>query len=932
MKAKFKKLWVRISQTFYNLKGKSRVLWVHTKNKGTLIVTNLKERFKNLFKQIKNRIFQTALTIKDKSKQLWDQTRNRVFQTALTIKELYKRNKTDILWTIVLLLVTWMWFGISSECHSWFDAYNKKKLWVTKLYILMDKNTLFNVPICFFLFRGFYLWCKKIWKDKDFRIFRFPIIISSILIIYDSSKYVYYAKIWHGIDYGQFVMFLLVLALLVMLAKGIFYLFKKNKNQPTTKTNSNYVSRGFTNDDTDKTDIPENLKIYVSTIVEKLMETQIDNHSFAIGITGEWGSGKTTILEAIEKKIKEIKDKTDIVKFNPWMCRTPEQVTHDFFASLRHQLSKKHSTLSKSINEYAEIINELTIQPHSVLGFQVPSFNKKKSLFETKKELSEKFKKLPNPIVVFIDDLDRLERDEVFEVLRLIRNTGDLSNVIYIAAFDKEYVSCILEDKNIKDATSYLEKIFQVEIPLPKVDDFSIWKTLLKDLSEQDYSYNKIISEWVDNTFKNDDRELIIRVLGNYRRVNRFARIFMLNLNYGYNNEKLRNELNKEDLFWLVLLQMYDMRTYVKLKNEPYCLLYFDNNKYKLKKGILFDNAVKNDRQSISCEPFWDKETPEILDRLFNSRNNLYIKILEEKGLRYYENYNKYFSLSVSPFKLSFSEINGLFSNEANAEKLVDTWIQNKYSNSILFQFNQINIDIIKNDKNKLKVFIEAILFYGMKSNTTSQIKNLLQENLFQGQETKEFVSELVYSWIEKKVEESNTLKNLSYLLNSLYLTTSYDSDGHEIENQPLVITNDKIEETLLKIMTLYLNKHPELTAIDIMKEKGEFPEIFANCCVNDIYDARCGDPEGRSFKQIAFDLVIHHFETKESKPSITEYESAYKELFAIKDVEDEEYYYAVEEHDYKMLERFGNSFEKKLNEFKQRCFSTDPKVQESAN
>ena len=86
---------------------------------------------------------------------------------------------------------------------------------------------------------------------------------------------------------------------------------------------------------------------------------------------------------------------------------------------------------------------------------------------------------------------NNLERDEVFEVLRLIRNTADLSNVIYMVAYDKEYVTCVLEEKNIKDSSAYLEKIFPLEIHLPKVDEDMIWKVLYTEIDAQKSSLGK---------------------------------------------------------------------------------------------------------------------------------------------------------------------------------------------------------------------------------------------------------------------------------------------------------------------------------------------------------------------------------------------------------------------------------------------------------
>lgn len=202
-------------------------------------------------------------------------------------------------------------------------------------------------------------------------------------------------------------------------------------------------------------------------------------------------------------------------------------------------------------------INNLTLTPPNVLGIELSLSIREESLYEKKMDLSDKFLRLSRPVVVFIDDIDRLEREEVFEVLRLIRNTADLNNTIYLVAYDKEYVTTVLEEKNIKDAASYLEKIFPVEVHLPKVEDNLIWETLYGDLNCQE-RFNGRFTKSLFARFNNDERALILRVLNNYRRAKRFSRLYILNVDYVM--VQCRDEIKLLDLFWLELLQIYDKK------------------------------------------------------------------------------------------------------------------------------------------------------------------------------------------------------------------------------------------------------------------------------------------------------------------------------------------------------------------------------------
>lgn len=82
---------------------------------------------------------------------------------------------------------------------------------------------------------------------------------------------------------------------------------------------------------------------------------------------------------------------------------------------------------------------------------------------------------------VFIDDLDQLSTNEIFEVFRLIRNTASFPNLIYFVAFDRSYTVKMLSEK-YQDAEKYIDKIFQLEIPLPYPDASMIYSMFIHDL------------------------------------------------------------------------------------------------------------------------------------------------------------------------------------------------------------------------------------------------------------------------------------------------------------------------------------------------------------------------------------------------------------------------------------------------------------------
>ena len=829
----------------------------------------------------------------------------------------------ELLWSVGLFMLIPVWMGIAPVWYGWF-AKPENGHWMKFLYILLDSNPLVNVPLCLVLAYVVFCWARRIWRDQDIRLYR-PVmaIIGLVLLFYGSV--VEYAKVVPCITYRAFVSFLLVALLLVMLVKvfrKLWYIVQRKLQRKQSESGTEEMRpQGFTDDKTKDSNIPDSLKRYAGEIVERLLVTDIKEQSYALGVTGEWGVGKTTFLGELKNRIGE---RAEIVEFNPWMCSSPEQVTSDFFASLRHQLSDKYSTLAKSIKEYAKYVNNVTVSPHSAISVEALLPVKQESLFERKRALSAKFSRLPKPVVVVIDDVDRLERDEVFEVLRLIRNTADLSNVIYTVAYDKEYVTSVLEEKEIKDSTAYLEKIFPVEVHLPKVEEHLVWNTLYSEIKAQ----SSVGTNFADDLFRRfdaDDKELILKVLDNYRRAKRFARLYMLNLSYL--NQQSKGELKLLDVFWLELLQVYDKKTYDVLANEPGALLFNDGEKYRIKDGIL-KNTARDDKNKYEGEPFWKEQTPSILEKMFGK----YIKTIRQ-SICFTENYEKFFTLSVSPFRLSINEMTSLFDNGINPEELVSKWVNGgKYFNSIAYQFKQVSVNKLNDEQ--LKAYLRGLLCFNMKvapyrSTHTWEVKKMLQDERYATGVDKK-AHDIVLGWFKEMMKDDKLLPALSKMLHGLYITTYVNQDGKEESLGRLLITNEEVERLLVEVIKTYLSNHPEAKALDIMSEKGVLANIFRNCCVN-VRDAMATE-NYCEYKQVAFEAVTKHFEAKNEKSKLEEYEKALGMMFneetpVFDNPADEDMYcdYASEAYDNKMQEYFGSSYDRKegspLEEFKKKCF-----------
>ncbi len=195
-----------------------------------------------------------------------------------------------------------------------------------------------------------------------------------------------------------------------------------------------------------------------------------------VGVLGPWGSWKTSFINLARWEFE--KADVPVLDFNPWMFSGTAQLIESFFAELAGQLKvrgRRFARIGKFIASYggafSGILSVVSGNPWvgglgKVLSkIPVP---RKQSVFFQRRKLETALSNLEEPIVVVIDDVDRLLKSEIGEVFKLIRLTANFPNIIYILAFDRIRVENALDENGIS-GRAYLEKILQVAYDLPEV-------------------------------------------------------------------------------------------------------------------------------------------------------------------------------------------------------------------------------------------------------------------------------------------------------------------------------------------------------------------------------------------------------------------------------------------------------------------------------
>lgn len=75
-------------------------------------------------------------------------------------------------------------------------------------------------------------------------------------------------------------------------------------------------------------------------------------------------------------------------------------------------------------------------------------------------------RELKKPLIVFVDDIDRLEPDEIRMLLRQVKANANLPNIVFVLLFQPSIVEQALDPISDGNGRAFLEKIVQTNFDL----------------------------------------------------------------------------------------------------------------------------------------------------------------------------------------------------------------------------------------------------------------------------------------------------------------------------------------------------------------------------------------------------------------------------------------------------------------------------------
>lgn len=250
------------------------------------------------------------------------------------------------------------------------------------------------------------------------------------------------------------------------------------------------------------------------TVVDALLDPRLD--PIALGLSGAWGSGKTSVLRIIGKQLRpKLGEAVSrlVIETDPWrydpQLGIKESLIGEILTAIERALPEEgvgaqSKTLVKRLLKRIDWTKAMKLAAQSAVTVTLPSLNSVLDLVRPKEggdedspepitdmvQFRAEFRALLESdgmesiknVVVLVDDLDRCLPETVVETLETIRLFLSVPKMSFVIAADEERVADAIatrypaapETKPGEEtpAQLYLHKIVQTSVPVPALSDF----------------------------------------------------------------------------------------------------------------------------------------------------------------------------------------------------------------------------------------------------------------------------------------------------------------------------------------------------------------------------------------------------------------------------------------------------------------------------
>lgn len=208
------------------------------------------------------------------------------------------------------------------------------------------------------------------------------------------------------------------------------------------------------------------------------------------GIFGDWGTGKTSLMNMIKNNIDNENSKVLTVWFDAWRYEKEPNIVVPLLYSIRDQIiATRHTASDEIVNFLGKFLLALghgletsvkagavsiDYKPKEVYA-ALKEFEERKSFgkaiyFDMFRYLKDELNKWDIKLVVFIDDLDRCNPESAITTLETIQLVLNMEKIVFVVGASNSTLEKAIDIKYSQlgvDGHSFLKKIFPASFTIP---------------------------------------------------------------------------------------------------------------------------------------------------------------------------------------------------------------------------------------------------------------------------------------------------------------------------------------------------------------------------------------------------------------------------------------------------------------------------------
>lgn len=225
--------------------------------------------------------------------------------------------------------------------------------------------------------------------------------------------------------------------------------------------------------------------------------------SIVAGVEARWGSGKTSFLNLTRRVLTQSRSNVLVFDYRPWLYSTVDSLLLGFCVQIAAQLQgnpgKKYENASKALIGLSGVFSRLTSLPGEygftaaagAAGSQLLASGavamqdlSKVDLSNARDKVQKALDQAGRPVAIIIDDVDRLEPNEIRLLFQFLKAVADFRGVAYLLAYDPLPVEKALSFGGELSGREYLKKFIQLPIRLPRISNLLLQRFFREAVSE----------------------------------------------------------------------------------------------------------------------------------------------------------------------------------------------------------------------------------------------------------------------------------------------------------------------------------------------------------------------------------------------------------------------------------------------------------------